>query len=92
MKNEWIKTSECLPDDGRTVLVFFPGRPVKNMGVIAEASYGGGRWHYWHDDGLWIEISEQEGNIITHWMEIPDGPYGKITGMKMWHENECEWK
>jgi hypothetical protein len=65
----WIATTEDLPDQGVTVLLFTEGEgePVW-PGYFDEATAHGYLWRT--ADG-----SEIEG--VTHWAEMPAGPGGK---------------
>lgn len=71
LRNPWISVKDRLPDDNKTVLLWFGG-------YYAVAVMRNGKWWHctgWQTDGGWSaldEISDIATMYITHWMPIPD--------------------
>jgi hypothetical protein len=62
----WIPCATQLPDDERTVLMFWPGSNA------AEPT-----WPGYRNAGEWFAVdgSVLSGNLLpTHWAEMPEGP------------------
>lgn len=63
---EWIKVSERLPDEGKTVLCYAPQfRWDIVMGQLADRKMG-----HWERPGTGTAIN------VTHWMPLPNAPRG----------------
>lgn len=70
---EWIPVSEKLPDkDGNYLVVTLNG--VHRVPEVHEAAF----WMYMGDP-QWREPVEEYGKYeVTHWMELPKPPEGKL--------------
>lgn len=58
----WIKASDCLPDDDLEVLIFVPDddEPV---------------WIGYHGGDEWYSVDAMPlGQLVTHWMDLPEPP------------------
>ena len=68
--NEWIKCSEKMPENDKSVLVV-----IKEDGytdICVGETYGEGNWMI--SGEFWYEKSDP---AITHWMSLPELPKGK---------------
>ena len=61
----WIPVEERLPEEGESVLAYFPPQPYCPNPTVGEAVYAGqGNWSTEH--GGWFHV--------THWMPLPEPP------------------
>ena len=74
MTTQWIKVTDSLPDNGRSVLFIDIYAPIKSIRV----------GYYEKDDGWQTEHDQPQ--LPTHWMELPPlpttrTPKNRITGI-----------
>jgi hypothetical protein len=61
---EWIRCEDKLPDEGVYVLTYWKNHDEYRLDYII------------HDekDKFWACVLDDDGNIVTHWMELPKPP------------------
>ena len=65
----WISVKECLPEDGKEVLVC-----DTRDGIIAVLEHDSGEYASpWHGCEYWLDEDE-----ITHWMPLPEPPKEEV--------------
>lgn len=66
---KWIPVSECLPEDGRWVLLSFENAPLPSIGCLSQEEDG----RLAFTDGFTNGFTDH-GFIVNAWMELPK-PY-----------------